>query len=119
MSDAKWNDNAVQFPRLLAEIMATQDGLNIISLAESMDLTKDQVSELFDRAHAAWESNKAGNPVGIEAMMKTGCIGVSADPMLGWVARSFAALASSRSRSSTISGRPGPSFFSRELSAEK
>lgn len=59
MSDAKWNDNAIQFPRLLAEIMATQE-IDLATLAESMDLSIDDVNELFDRADQAWESAKAG-----------------------------------------------------------
>lgn len=63
MSNAKWGNNAVQFPRLLAEIMATQE-LDMEALAESMDLSIDQVSELFDRADEAWEHIKAnGEPL--------------------------------------------------------
>lgn len=54
-----WNNNAVQFPRLLAEIMATQN-LDLPALVESMDLTLDEVNELFDRADTVWESAKAG-----------------------------------------------------------
>lgn len=53
-----WNDNRIQFPRLIAEIMATQD-LDLECLAESMDLTVDDVNELFDRASEEWESIKA------------------------------------------------------------
>lgn len=53
-----WNDNHIQFPRLIAEIMATQD-LDLECLAESMDLTVDDVNELFDRASEEWGSIKA------------------------------------------------------------
>lgn len=53
-----WENNSVQFPRLLAEISATQDNLDIPALAESMDLTVEEVNELFDRADAAWERIK-------------------------------------------------------------
>lgn len=60
--NAAWNNDAIQFPRLLCEIIATQDNLDIQALAESMDLTVDQVDELFDRANTAWESIKQGNP---------------------------------------------------------
>lgn len=60
--NAAWNNDAVQFPRLLCEIIATQDKLDIPALAESMDLTVAQVNELFDRANTAWESIKQGNP---------------------------------------------------------
>ena len=50
-----WENNNIQFPRLLAEIVATQDKLDIPALAESMDLTVAEVNELFDRAQLAWE----------------------------------------------------------------
>lgn len=60
MSNPKWQDNAIQFPRLLAEIMATQ-ALDMAALAESMDLSVEEVSELFDRADEVWENSKAAN----------------------------------------------------------
>lgn len=47
-----------QFPRLLAEVFATQD-LNMESLASSMDLTVEEVRGLFVRADEAWEAIKA------------------------------------------------------------
>ncbi|MYM92481.1 hypothetical protein [Duganella vulcania] len=53
-----WERDDVQFPRLLAEIMATQDKLDMAALAESMDLTIEEVTSLFDRAHQAWEQVK-------------------------------------------------------------
>jgi hypothetical protein len=59
---ANWDNDMIQFPRLLAEIMATQDKIDFKALAESMDLTEDNVHELFDRAQLSWEaikSNKA------------------------------------------------------------
>ena len=56
--DNSWGDNDIQYPRLLAEIAATQL-LNITALEESMDLTYEQVMELFDRAQADWEDIKA------------------------------------------------------------
>lgn len=55
----KWENNAIQFPRLLAEIMATQDKFDVHALAESMDVTVDEINELFDRANDAWEAAKA------------------------------------------------------------
>lgn len=58
---SNWENNAIQFPRLLTEIMATQDTLDLRALAESMDLSIDEVGELFDRANAAWERIKATN----------------------------------------------------------
>jgi hypothetical protein len=53
-----WEDNEVQFSRLLAEISATQDKLDLEALAESMDLEVAQVNELFDRAQVRWEEAK-------------------------------------------------------------
>ena len=55
-----WENNAIQFPRLLCEIMATQQ-LDCSALAESMDLEVDAIKELFERANEAWESAKAFN----------------------------------------------------------
>ncbi len=59
MSNTHWQNNGVQFPRLLAEIMATQE-LDLNSLANSIDLSVDEINELFDRANQAWEDSKAG-----------------------------------------------------------
>lgn len=55
-----WKDDAVQFPRLLAEIAATLEitAEQWDSLAESMDLEPEEIGELFDRAQAAWERLK-------------------------------------------------------------
>jgi hypothetical protein len=53
----KWKDNSIQFPRLLAEIIATQE-LDIPALAESMDLTEHDVLHLFDRAEIEWQEIK-------------------------------------------------------------
>ena len=54
-----WNRDNIQFPRLLAEIIATQDKLDIKSLAAEMDLTVTQVDELFERAQMKWDKYKA------------------------------------------------------------
>jgi hypothetical protein len=59
MSNAKWENNAIQFPRLLAEINATQN-LDMVALAESMDLPVADVAALFDRADEQWENIKKG-----------------------------------------------------------
>lgn len=58
MSTENWERDDIQFPRLLCEIVAVQDNLDISGLAESMDLTTAEVNELFDRAHRAWEKAK-------------------------------------------------------------
>jgi hypothetical protein len=55
-----WERDDVQFPRLLSEIIATQDDLDFEALADAMDLTRDDVVELFERAHMAWEAAKKG-----------------------------------------------------------
>lgn len=89
MSNANWQNNAIQFPRLLCEIMASQENLDLAALAESMDLSIDEVNELFDRANTAWESIKNGQPANLEFILMDGKIGVVPDPALGWVARSF------------------------------
>jgi hypothetical protein len=44
-----WDDDGIQFPRLLAEIHMTQD-LDYEALRESMDLDQEDLDELFDRA---------------------------------------------------------------------
>tara|TARA_S200002703_G_scaffold132563_1_gene120420 strand:- start:411 stop:593 length:183 start_codon:yes stop_codon:yes gene_type:complete len=55
---SKWEDNSIQFPRLIAEIVATQENLDMDELCESMDLEVDDIVELFERAHIAWEEKK-------------------------------------------------------------
>jgi plasmid maintenance system antidote protein VapI len=52
-----WENDNVQFPRLLAEIVATQE-LDLTALAEAMDLSIEEINELFDRADIAWEMAK-------------------------------------------------------------
>lgn len=65
-----WDRDHIQFARLLAEVCATQDRLDIPALADSMDLTLKEVNELFDRAQTAWERYKA-NPAGGETFTAT------------------------------------------------
>lgn len=67
MATSRWENDAIQFPRLLAEIVATQS-LDMDALAESMGLTLGEVQELFDRADEAWEHIKDGNepPVALQ-----------------------------------------------------
>ncbi|MGI4890198.1 MAG: hypothetical protein ACRYGJ_14135, partial [Janthinobacterium lividum] len=54
-----WERDDVQFPRLLAEILATQNSLDKKALADSMGLSLEQVATLFDRAAATWEAFQA------------------------------------------------------------
>lgn len=64
-----WERNEIQFPRLLAEINAVAfegcEGEHVRdSLLEAMDLTSDELDELFDRADFEWARIKAsGEPV--------------------------------------------------------
>lgn len=57
--DNKWDNDEIQFPRLISEILATQD-INYELLGASMNLTADQVKELFTRADQKWEMIKKG-----------------------------------------------------------
>jgi hypothetical protein len=52
-----WERDDVQFPRLLAEIAATQE-LNVDVLSEAMDLDEDAIDELLERAQQSWASAK-------------------------------------------------------------
>ena len=54
-----WKDNSIQFPRLLAEIVATQENLDMEALSESMGLEIARIEELFERADAEFEKIKA------------------------------------------------------------
>lgn len=58
MSNSKWKNDAIQFPRLIAEIIATQENLDIDVLCESMDISLDELNELFDRAQDKFEKLK-------------------------------------------------------------
>lgn len=61
VSKTTWERNEIQFPRLLAEIYATQDlgKLDIPALCESMDLGPADIAEIFERAEVEWERIKA------------------------------------------------------------
>lgn len=59
ITEGPWFDNSIQFPRLLAEIAATQD-LNWDALCESMDLEVEDLDALFERADIEWEAIKDG-----------------------------------------------------------
>lgn len=52
-----WDNDPLQFARLLCEIRATQV-IDEYELGASMDLTGTQIEELFDRAHKAFEEAK-------------------------------------------------------------
>jgi len=61
-----WLDDATQFPRLLAEIRAV--GLTpeqYRTLRESMDLTANEIDELFQRAEETWDGIKFRTKCGL------------------------------------------------------
>ena len=58
-----WCNDAIQFPRLIAEINANfrLNGEDLSDMLESMSITTSQLDELFNRAEHTWEAYKA-NP---------------------------------------------------------
>ena len=56
-----WSNNLIQFARLISEIQATQDNLDIDALCVSMDLKPLDISELFDRAVDVWHEASGDN----------------------------------------------------------
>ena len=57
-----WNNDYIQFGRLLSEIYAV--GLRedqYADLCESMNLDKSYIKEIFERAEAAWDISKLDN----------------------------------------------------------
>jgi hypothetical protein len=58
-SDINWQNDDIQFPRLLAEIRAI--GLKVEQyrqLRQSMDLSVKQIDEILERAELSWQSIK-------------------------------------------------------------
>jgi hypothetical protein len=58
---AIWYNNEIQFARLLCELVAVCDDMHLRDCCESMDLTQDQLQELYDRANDVWEKSKQDN----------------------------------------------------------
>lgn len=56
---ADWDNDQIQFMRLLAEIVATQENLDMDALAAEMDLEVEDVVALFDRAQETWANHLA------------------------------------------------------------
>ena len=50
-----WADTRMQSVRLVAEIMATQDNLDMEALCVSMDLDMEDLNNLIDRIDTEWE----------------------------------------------------------------
>jgi hypothetical protein len=59
-ADVNWQNDAIQFPRLLAELRAI--GLTDYEyreLAVTMDVTREQIDQVLERAETAWQTIKA------------------------------------------------------------
>ncbi len=59
--DTRWQDDEVQFARLLCELVAAGQPSDQVmqSLQEAMDLPESAIDELFEHAHRTWETAKA------------------------------------------------------------
>jgi len=72
-----WDDDLIQFSRLLCEITAALDESQMKSLikdlSSSMDLSHDDVNALFDRAEKTWEGIKT----------KAGCTAIDTVKLMG------------------------------------
>lgn len=60
MSDLKWDNNELQFARLISEIEAAGGFTEqlVQDLCASMNLEKDRITQLIDRAALHWDENK-------------------------------------------------------------
>jgi len=56
-----WQDNAIQFPRLIAELEAVGAFTYEVvqDLQTSMDLDEQDIMDLLDRAQSEWDDIKA------------------------------------------------------------
>jgi hypothetical protein len=57
-----WENNEIQFARLLCELVAGNESLNLMEVADSMDLGVGKVHEILDRAHKVFEKSKTDGP---------------------------------------------------------
>lgn len=59
--ETNWKNDAIQFPRLIAEMEALGllAGAQLTPIIESMDLTRAQLGEIVDRAQKTWDAIKA------------------------------------------------------------
>jgi len=53
-----WDHDEVQFARMLCEILACHEHLDVDALAASMDLELSEIEQVFERAHESWERAK-------------------------------------------------------------
>jgi hypothetical protein len=61
--DALWDDDKVQFARLLCELVANNENLNLEEVAGEMDLSVSDVAEILERAVGVWEGAKRGESI--------------------------------------------------------
>ena len=63
--NVNWRNNAIQFPRLLAEIAAIVplSRKATIALCESMDISERELNELLDRAQDTWARIVRATPI--------------------------------------------------------
>ena len=61
LNQLNWNNDKIQFPRLISEISAniSLNGQEWSELRESISLGDDEINELFNRADRVWENIKA------------------------------------------------------------
>lgn len=55
---SRWENNEIQFARLICELVANVDNLEFELVAESMDLSPKELISLYERAHTVWERAK-------------------------------------------------------------
>ncbi len=53
-----WNNDLIQFARLICEIAATQENFDANAVCSEMDIDPTELNQLFDRAHHVWEAYK-------------------------------------------------------------
>ena len=69
--DTNWDNDHLQFARLLAEALAV-DAIKVSkALCVTMDLRKEQINEVLDRARSAWEDVVARTPMRLCALCGT------------------------------------------------
>ena len=61
--NALWNDDKVQFARLLCELVANNEDLSLEEVAGEMDLGVEDVAEIIQRAVDVWEAAKKGEDI--------------------------------------------------------
>lgn len=66
--NALWDNDKVQFARLLCELVANNEDLHLEEVALSMDVGVDDVAEILERAVVVWEAAKKGESISIHIL---------------------------------------------------